>query len=154
MTNPIPEGFTTITPSLVVRGAAKAIELYKKAFGAEELSRSEFPGTGQIMHAVLKIGNAMLLIADEMPGMCKASANASFYLYMPDADAAFARAVKAGLTEKWPLTDQFWGERSGVVSDEFGVMWNIATHKRDVSPAEIEKGAKEMAAKMKGGKAA
>jgi uncharacterized glyoxalase superfamily protein PhnB len=96
----------------------------------------------------------MLFMADEIPGTCMISSNASFYLYVPDVDASFAQAKEAGMSEKWPVSDQFWGDRNGVLSDEFGVMWNIATHTRDVSPAELEEGAKEMAEKMKDDKAA
>src|SRR5688572_6310960 len=112
MTSPIPEGFTTITPSLSVKDAAKAIETYKKAFGAKEISRTEAPGSNKIMHACLEIGTSKIFIADEFPG-CSGAAGASFYLYVPDVDAALTQAKKAGLNETMPAEDMFWGDRLG-----------------------------------------
>lgn len=146
----IPEGFNSVIPSLVLKDAAKAIETYKKAFGAKELSRMQNPETGKIMHACIEIGTSRLFLSDEMPG-CMAASNSSFYMYMPDVDAAFAQAKSSGLTEKFAPQDMFWGDRMGTVVDENGIAWTLATHKRDVSPEDMQKGAKEMATRMKEG---
>lgn len=151
----IPEGFTTVTPSLVLKDAAKAIDLYKEAFGAKEISRMEMPGTGKIMHACLEFGNARLFFADAMPEMgCSTPSTSSFYLYFEDVEAAFKKAKAAGMTEKFPLTDMFWGDRTGNVTDVFGISWTMGQHVRDVSPEEMEKAGKEWTDKMKAGKAA
>lgn len=144
----IPEGFTTLTPSIAVKDAAKAIDLYKKAFGAKEIDRLEHPETRKIVHAVLEVGNAKFFICDEIPGMAKAT-HSVFYLYVPDADAAMQQATKAGLKQLMAPEDMFWGDRLGAVTDEFGNQWSIATHKRDVAPDEMKKGAQDMFAKMK-----
>jgi len=150
MTQKIPEGFATITPSLNLNNAAQAIETYKKAFGAQELYRMECPGgTGKIMHACLTIGNSKIFLADAMPDMGCGPSNSNFYLYMDDVDAAFKQARSAGLDEMMPPADMFWGDRTGTVKDSFGNAWTIATHVRDVSPKEMEKGRDEWMAKMK-----
>lgn len=144
----IPEGFNTVIPALVLKDAAKAIETYQNAFGAKVLHNLKCPETGKIMHACLEIGTSKIFLSDEMPG-CMAASNSSFYLYMPDVDASFTQAKKAGMTEKFAPQDMFWGDRMGTVTDENGISWSIATHKRDVSPDEMDRGAKEMAARMK-----
>jgi len=151
MTQKIPEGFATITPSLNINGAAKAIETYMKALGAKELYRMECPsGSGKIMHACLQIGNSKIFLADTNPEMgCGAPSNSSFYLYMDDVDAAFKQARSAGLDEMMAPSDMFWGDRTGTVKDSFGNNWTLATHVRDVSPEEMEKGRNEWMAKMK-----
>ncbi len=140
----IPEGFNTITCNLNLDGAAQAIELYKKAFGAKEISRMESPDkSGKIIHACLQIGTSKLFIADVNPEMgCAEPSVSSFYLYMEDVDSAFKQAKQAGLEEKYPVTDMFWGDRTGSLKDKFGVMWTIATHVRDVSDKEMEEGSK------------
>lgn len=149
MTNAIPQGFTTITPSLNLENAAEAIELYKKALGAKEIAVMKSPdGSGKIMHAVLEIGNSKIFLAD---AFCKSGiehSNSSFYLYVPDVDAAFKQARAAGLSEKMPVTDMFWGDRLGAVVDKFGIGWTIATHTRDVSDDELKKGAEAFAKQM------
>ncbi len=150
----IPEGFQTITPSLVLKDAAKAIETYKKAFGAKEVHRLDDPQSGKIMHACIEIGTSRVFLSDEMPGMCAASTGSSFYLYVPDADATFEQAKKAGLDGKYPPTDMFWGDRTGTLADPFGVMWTVATHIRDVSEDELKKGQQEFAKQMKSGQKA
>lgn len=140
----IPEGFNTITPTLIVNGAAKAIDLYVKAFGATEDYRMMLPGSDKIVHACINVGNSKLFLCDVIPGMCPTPSVSNFYLYFADADAAFKKATQAGLTETVPMSDMFWGDRMGAVKDAFGVAWTIASHVRDVSPAEMEEGAKKM----------
>ena len=141
---PIPEGYHTVTPYLIVKGAAGAIEFYKKAFGAKELVRMPGPG-GCVMHAEIKVGDSPIMMADEMPEMGYRGPQAlggtpvSICLYVENVDALFAQAVAAGANVMRPLQDQFYGDRSGTVTDPFGHVWTIATHKEDVSPAEMEK---------------
>jgi PhnB protein len=143
--NPIPDGLTTITPHLVVREAVKAIDFYKRAFGAEEVSRVATPDGKSIMHADLKIGNAHIFLVDEMPGMeCRGPQSlggtpVTIHMYVPDVDKAFERAVAAGAEVRMPVADMFWGDRYGIVADPFGHSWSIATHKEDVSVEEIMK---------------
>jgi PhnB protein len=149
MTTFIPEGFTTITPSLNLPNAQEAIDLYKKALGAKEIAVMKSPdGSGKIMHAVLEIGNSKLFLADEFSKGEASASKSSFYLYVPDVDAAFKQATQAGLTSTMPVTDMFWGDRLGAVTDKFGISWTIATHTRDVSDDEMKKGAVEFAKNM------
>lgn len=144
----IPEGYTTVTPTLIVNGAAKAIELYKMAFGAKELYRMETSDKSKVMHACIQIGNSKLFLSDMAPKMGDMKpSSASFYLYLDDVDAAFRQARQAGMEEITPVQDMFWGDRVGNVQDAFGMRWTLATHVRDVSSQELEKAAKEMAAK-------
>ncbi len=152
---PVPEGFHTITPHLVVRNAEQAIAFYKKAFGAEEIARMTDPGGGGIMHAELKIGDSMLMLVDEMPQMQGwvspqklGGTTVAMALYVEDADALFNRAVEAGATVVMPMMDAFWGDRYGKVADPFGHMWEICTHKEDLSPEEIGKRAQAFFAQM------
>jgi PhnB protein len=139
---PIPDGYHTATIYLIVRGAAKAIEFYKKAFGATELMRLASPD-GKIGHAEIKIGDSPIMLADEFPEMGHKSPQAlggspaGICLYVEDVDARFAQALAAGAKEKRPVADQFYGDRSGTVEDPFGHVWTIATHKEDVSAEEI-----------------
>ena len=140
--SPIPAGYHTVTPHLAIRGAAKAIEFYKKAFGAVEVMLMPGPDGKSIAHAEIKIGNSMVMLADEWPGMRVASpekfggTTCSVMLYVPDVDAAFKRAVDAGATVSMPLMNMFWGDRFGKVTDPFGHEWAIATHVEDVTPEE------------------
>lgn len=140
----IPDGYYSLTPYLYVRGAAEAIEFYKRAFGAVEVVRMPGPG-GTIMHAEVKIGNSMLMLSDENPGRDAISpatlggAAGSIMLYTDDVDAVQKRAVAAGAKELMPVTDMFWGDRMGNVVDPFGQSWAIATHQEDVSPEEMGK---------------
>lgn len=142
-TKPIPEGFQTITPSLTVRGADKAIDFYKRAFGAEERMRMPGPG-GVIMHAELRIGSSIFMLNDEMPQMDCPSPQAlggtpfGLYVYVEDADAIFSRAVAAGATIVMPIADMFWGDRCGAIKDPYGHRWSIATRKEDLTKDEIE----------------
>ena len=151
---PIPEGLHSITAHLVVRGAAKAIDFYKKAFGAVEVSRAPMPD-GKLMHADIRIGDSRLFLVDEMPGMTgcpstgeSAATAVSFHLYVEDVDAVFNRAVAAGAKVVMPIADMFWGDRFGKLADPFGFQWSVATHKEDLTPQEIEKRQKAAFAQM------
>lgn len=141
---PIPEGYHTATPYLIVRDAARAIEFYKKAFGAIELLRFPSPD-GKIMHAEIRIGDSPIMLADEVPEMgargpeSLGGSPVSILLYVEDVDALFSQAVAAGAKVQRPVKDQFYGDRSGGVTDPFGHVWYIATHKEDVSPEEMRK---------------
>jgi PhnB protein len=153
MTKPIPDGFHTLTPHIVVTDGAQAIELYKKAFGAQELSRLLTPDGKTVMHAQLKIGDSLLMLGSEMPPRAlspKSRGGTSVYLhiYLADAAAAFDRAVKAGCKVVMPVSDAFWGDRYGVVEDPFGHQWAVATHQHDYTPEQIAANAKEFMAKM------
>jgi PhnB protein len=143
----IPEGFNTITPTLIIDGAAQAIELYTKAFGAKELYRIPCPNSGKVMHACVQLGSSKLFLSDVMPEMGSAATTSSFYIYMEDVDAVFRQATKVGLQEVAAVKDMFWGDRVGCVKDRFGNRWTIATHVRDVSKEEMEEAKKKMAAK-------
>jgi uncharacterized glyoxalase superfamily protein PhnB len=138
----IPEGMHSVTPHLVCAGAADAIEFYKKAFGAVELTR--MPGAqGKLMHASIRIGDSTVMLADEMPKWGSLGPKAlkgspvTIHLYVDDADAFVARAVKAGAKVTMPVDDMFWGDRYGKLEDPFGHHWSIGTHVRDVSPEEM-----------------
>jgi PhnB protein len=141
----IPEGYHTVTPHLVVREADRAIDFYKRAFGAEEQFRIPAPDGKSLMHAEIKIGSSIVFLGDESPDMgCRSPQSlggsaGSLNLYVEDVDAAFQRAVAAGAQVKMPVTDMFWGDRYGRVLDPFGHEWGLATHKEDVSPGEIAK---------------
>ena len=153
MTKPIPDGFHTLSPHIIVQDAAKAIEFYKKAFGAQEINRHMTPDGKAVMHAQLKIGNSMFMLASEFPPTClspksRGGTSVTLHLYVENADAAFDRAVKAGCTVKMPMTDQFWGDRYGVTEDPFGHQWSIAMHKQDLSEEQIAANAKAAFAKM------
>jgi len=139
----IPEGFHTVTPHLTVRGAAQAIDFYRRAFGAQEVMRMPGPDGKTIMHADLRIGDSHVFLNDEMPDMgCPSPQSlggiaSMFHLYVEDVDAAFKRAVAAGAQVRMPVADMFWGDRYGKVVDPFGHEWGIGTHKEDLSPDEI-----------------
>ena len=137
----IPDGFHSLTPGCVVDGAAKAIDFYKKVFGAEEAVRMPGPN-GVVMHAELRIGDSLFMIGDGTPAMPRHSMH--LMLYTTDADAVFKRAVDAGCTVVQPMQDMFWGDRAGSVADPFGNEWFIATHKEDVSPAEMKERMKKL----------
>jgi uncharacterized glyoxalase superfamily protein PhnB len=142
--NPVPEGYRTITPYLVVNGAGEAIDFYVKAFGAVEVIRMPGPG-GTVMHGEVRIGDSMLMLSDEFPDwgalgpVSRGGATASIMLYVDDCDAAFRRAVDAGCVAKMPPTDEFWGDRFAKVTDPFGHEWAIATHVEDVTPEEMQR---------------
>lgn len=142
--NPIPEGYHSVTPYLIIKGAARALEFYRDAFGATELLRMDAPG-GMIGHAEIRIGDSMIMLADEAPEMGYVSPETlggtpvSLMLYVEDVDSMFPRAIAAGARETRPLEDQFYGDRSGTLSDPFGHVWTIATHREDVSPDEMQR---------------
>ena len=140
---PIPEGYHSVTPYLVIDGAAEALEYYKTAFGAIELFRMEHEG--KIGHAEIKIGDSPIMLADPHPAEGHVSPKTlggspvGIMIYVDDVDTIFQQAIAAGGTEKKALQDQFYGDRSGTLTDPFGHVWTVATHKEDVSPEEIEK---------------
>ncbi len=149
MTKPIPDGYTTVTATLTVREAVKAIEFYKKAFDAKELYRFPGPDGKTIMHAEIMIGNSIVMLADEMPQMgCRSpqsigGTGSSIFLYVDDADSTFNRAVSAGAKPLMPMMDAFWGDRFGSIQDPFGHIWGISTRKKDMTPDEIKKAGEE-----------
>jgi PhnB protein len=143
-TKPIPDGYRTATPYLIVKGAADAIEFYKKAFGATELLRMADPH-GRVGHAEIKIGDSVIMLADEHPSMgyrgprSLGGSSVSILLYLPDVDEVFARAVKAGAKAQRAVANQFYGDRSGTLEDPFGHVWTVATHVEDVAPEEMKR---------------
>jgi len=140
---PIPEGYHSLTPYLIVKGGADAIEYYKKAFGAIELFRFEHEGS--IGHAEMKIGDSPFMLGDEKPEMGYRSPNSAGYtpvslmIYVEDVDTIYKQAIEAGGKEVKPLQDQFYGDRSGTLTDPFGHVWTVATHKEDVSQEEMDR---------------
>jgi PhnB protein len=141
----IPEGYHSINPYLVVRNADRAIEFYKKAFGAEERFRMHGPDGKVIMHAELKIGDSVFMLTEESSDMKALSPESiganpvSLYVYVKDVDSVFNQAVSEGATILHPVKDQFYGDRSGYLKDPFGHLWSIATHKKELSPDELKK---------------
>ena len=150
---PIPTGFHSVTPYLRVKGAAQALEFYRKALGAEERFRMPMPD-GKIGHAEIVVGDSVVMLADEFPQMnikgpqSLGGTSVSLMVYVADCDAAFKRAVDAGAKVLRPVIDQFYGDRSGTVIDPFGHEWTLSTHTEDVPPAEMDKRAKEAFAQM------
>jgi PhnB protein len=152
--SPVPAGYHTVTPYLTVSEGARALDFYTKAFGAKVKERMEGPG-GKIMHGEIRIGDSVVMLSDEFPnpGGTKAppslgGASGSVFLYVPNVDASFKRAVDAGCRETTPPTDMFWGDRFGQCVDPFGHHWSLATHKEDVRPAEMKKRAMAAMAQM------
>jgi PhnB protein len=140
---PIPEGYRTVTPYLIIKGAAAALEFYKKAFGAVEVMR--FEDAGQIAHAEMRIGDSIVMLSDEHPQMgYKSPATiggtaGGIHLYVEEVDALFNRAVAAGAKVTRPLANQFYGDRTGSLIDPFGHMWSLGTHREDVSEEEMRR---------------
>ena len=140
----IPEGYHSVTPYLIVDGAAEAIRFYERAFGASEVLRMPMGDSGKLAHAEIKIGDSHVMLADEFPDMDflgplkRGGATASLMIYLPDVDAAYARALEAGATEERPPEDQFWGDRMGTLRDPFGHRWSLASHVEDVADAELQ----------------
>jgi len=145
----IPKGYNSITPYLIIKGAAEAIEYYKNVFGATEVMRMAQPD-GRIGHAELKVGNSHIMLADEFPEMehrgplSLGSSPVSMLIYVEDADSTVQRAVAAGAKILKPVQDQFYGDRSGFIRDPFGHLWGVATNKEDVSPQEMEERMKKV----------
>ena len=163
--NPIPEGYDSITPHLMVKNCVNAIEFYKKVFGAREEYRFTMPDDNtKIIHSVMKIGNhSRIMLADEFPGMCDSNlsdgakigspktvgGNSVFLsMYFENVDEIFNKAQNEGATVVMPLMDAFWGDRYGQLKDPFGHVWEVATHKKDLTKEEMERAAKEAFAKM------
>jgi len=146
----IPKDYNSITPYLIIRGAAQAIEYYKRVFGATELFRMNGPD-GKVGHAELKIGNSHIMLADENPGMGQGHSSAatigaspvSLYVYLPDVDRVVKQAAAEGAKILKPVADQFYGDRSGFIQDPFGHFWSVATHIEDVAPKDVEERAKK-----------
>jgi len=149
----VPEGYHTITPHLTVKDAAKAIEFYKKAFGATERGRHLGPG-GKIMHAEMQLGDSRFMLNDEFPemGACGPTGTGrspvTIHLYVEDVDKVYNQAVAAGAKASMPVMDQFWGDRYGMVTDPFGHNWSIGSHIKDMTPAEMEAAGKAAMAAM------
>ncbi|MDP9423857.1 MAG: VOC family protein [Pseudomonadota bacterium] len=142
MTKPIPDGYNSVTPYLIVDDAERALEFYKTAFGAEEKFR--LPMAGKIGHAEIKIGDSFVMLADEFPEMGHLGPNSrggptsSIVLYVEDVDSSFKKALEAGAKEQRPVENQFWGDRMGTLTDPFGHQWSLATHVEDVPEAEMQ----------------
>ncbi len=149
----IPEGYHTLTPSITVRDAASAIEFYKKAFGAVEKGVMKGPD-GKVMHAELRIGDSLIMLADEFPQFGSLSpqsiggSGSGLHIYVEDVDSAFDRAIGAGGVVEMPVADMFWGDRFGKLVDPFGHKWSIATHTRDMSMEEIEEAQEEFMSQL------
>jgi PhnB protein len=149
----IPKGYHTVTPDLCIAGAAKAIEFYQKALGAEEIMR--FPGPdGKLMHAEIRVGDSIIMLGDEMPEQGARSPRSyggtpvSFFVYRENVDAAWKQAVDAGAKEIMPLQDMFWGDRTGCLEDPFGHRWWLAQHIQDLTPEEIKRNAEAFFSQM------
>jgi PhnB protein len=157
MPNPIPPGHENLIPHLVCSPCAEAIEFYKKAFGAEEISRAPGMDGQRIMHAAMKIGTSIFFLVDDFPEFCGGKSSTPISLggnsvtihhYVENCDAAIDRAVKAGANVKMPAADMFWGDRYGIVIDPFGHQWSFATHIKDVTPADMQAAMKEAFSKQ------
>ena len=153
MTQPVPAGFSTLSAHLIVDDGIAAIEFYQKAFGAQETMRLLSPDGKNVMHAQMKIGTSVLMLAGEFPPNClspKSRGGSSVYLhlYTENADALFDRAVAAGCKINMPMSDTFWGDRYGQVEDPFGHQWSIATHQHDYTPEQLAENAKGFFAKL------
>ena len=146
---PIPEGYHSVTPYLIIDGAADAIRFYERAFGATEVLR--MPMGDRVAHAEIKIGDSHVMLADEWPDMghlgpkSRGGPTSSLMVYVADVDTAFQQALDAGGKQDRPVEDQFWGDRMGVLTDPFGHQWTLATHVREVSPEEMQRKMAEMA---------
>lgn len=149
---PIPAGYHSISPAITCKNAASAIDFYKEAFGATEMNRMSGPG-GMVMHAELRIGDSVIFVSDEFPGMSTsptpgAVPSGYLFLYTPNVDDVINRAVAAGAQISMPVTDMFWGDRYGKITDPFGHSWGVATHVEDVAPDEMQRRSAEWTASM------
>jgi uncharacterized glyoxalase superfamily protein PhnB len=145
----IPEGLHTVTPSMTIDGCAEALELYKKALGAEELMRAPDPSGKRIWHAEFRIGNSILFCNDAFPDMGGVANVSRLWIYTTDVDAAFKRAADAGMKVKMPPADMFWGDRLATVVDKWANEWTFAKHIKDLTPAEMQKAQDDFVAQMK-----
>jgi uncharacterized glyoxalase superfamily protein PhnB len=149
LVKPIPEGYHSVTPTLTIRGAAEAIEFYKKVFDAKEIYRFPGPDGKSLMHAEIRIGDSAIMLCDEMPEMgclspkSTGGPSGAIYLYVNDADSVFHKAVSAGATPLMQLMDGFWGDRIGSLSDPFGHRWTVATRRKEMTVEEIQKAGAE-----------
>lgn len=147
--NSVPPGYHTVTPYLLIKGASDAMAFYARVFGAEEITRLTAPD-GRIGHAEIRIGSSTIMIADEHPEMdflgpqSRGGTTVSLLIYVEHADEVFSDALEAGATELRPLCDQFYGDRSGSITDPWGHVWSIATHLEDISPAELKRRFEEL----------
>lgn len=152
--DPIPPDYAGVTPYLIMRDAGRAIDFYKKAFGASELMRLDYPD-GKVAHAEVRIGEGIVMLSEEMAEMGFRSPLAlggtpvSLLVYVPDVDAVFERALAAGAESMRPVADQFYGDRTGTLVDPFGHVWSIATHIKDMSPAEMKEAMQQETANSK-----
>ena len=150
---PIPEGFHNVNPTLIIKDANAAIEFYKKAFGAEEVLKMAGPNNS-VVHAEIKIGDSIVMLGEEWPGHHVQSPSTvkgttgTLNIYVNDVDAAFKRAIEAGAKEIMPPMDMFWGDRFSSLTDPFGHSWSLATHIKDMTPEECQKGCDEWMAQM------
>lgn len=148
MVKPTPDGFHTVTPSIVVNNSKEAIEFYKSVFGAKEIYQMPTPD-GKTLHAMIQIGDSFVMMTDEFPHMGSRAPNTvggtstTIYMYVDDADKIYDQAIKQGAMPTMPIMDAFWGDRCGGIIDPFGHSWMIATHKKDVTPEEMKNAAKE-----------
>jgi PhnB protein len=147
--DPIPPGYHTITAQLALDDAAKAIQFYEAAFGAEVLDQAPDPSGKKIWHAALRVGDSMLFVNDVFPDMGGTRSNSNMWLYVNDVDASFKRAVDAGAKPTMPVTDMFWGDRTGQVVDPFGQTWTFATRKIAMTPEQMKAAAEAFIASMK-----
>jgi PhnB protein len=147
--SPIPAGYHTVTAQLSIDDAAKAIEFYEKAFGAEVVDRALDPSGAKIWHAALRVGGSMLFVNDVFPDMGGEHSRSSLWLYVNDVDASFKRATEAGAKATHPPMDMFWGDRVAHVADPFGQKWTLATRVKDLTPEEMKKAEAEFVAGMK-----
>ena len=154
-----PAGYHSITPALVVRDAPKAIDFYKEAFGAQEITRMPGPD-GKIMHAEIKIGDSVIMLGEENPDwgalspLSTKGSPGSLHIYVDDADAVYDKALRAGAKVRMPLEDAFWGDRYGKVTDPFGHEWGIATRIKELTPEQMQKAGEEWMAKFAQGQGA
>jgi len=150
----IPEGFHSVTPTIMFKDARRAIEFYKRAFGATERFAMPGPDGKGVMHAELMIGDSIIMMGEENPHEpCKSAETmggspVNFYIYLENVDDAFQRALEAGAETKMPVQDMFWGDRVGTVQDPFGYSWSLATHTKDLTPQELQKSAEAAFAQM------
>jgi uncharacterized glyoxalase superfamily protein PhnB len=152
MAKAIPEGLHSVTPALVIDGAAEAIAFYREAFGAQEVMRAPDPSGKKIWHAIIRIGDSSLFINDPFPEMGAVPTQVRLWIYVDGVDALYKRATGAGAIAKMPVADMFWGDRLGSVTDRWGNVWTLAQHMKDLSPDEMKRAQESAVAEWKKGK--